>query len=103
MATTETASKEHYKAFENDTVPATFQFTANRVPDRPALRTLDGSAELTWGEYNDRVKRAAAKLASLGLKRGDTIALMLVNRPEFHIADSAAMHVGATPFSIYNT
>ncbi|HYZ28236.1 MAG TPA: long-chain fatty acid--CoA ligase, partial [Thermoleophilaceae bacterium] len=25
------------------------------------------------------------------------------NRPEFHVADAAAMHVGATPFSIYNT
>ena len=28
---------------------------------------------------------------------------MLVNRPEFHFADSAVMHLGATPFSIYNT
>ena len=28
---------------------------------------------------------------------------MLANRPEFHFADSAAMHLGATPFSIYNT
>ncbi len=28
---------------------------------------------------------------------------MLVNRPEFHVVDLAALHVGATPFSIYNT
>ena len=28
---------------------------------------------------------------------------MLTNRPEFHLADTAAMHVGATPFSVYNT
>ena len=28
---------------------------------------------------------------------------MLINRPEFHPVDSAAMHLGATPFSIYNT
>ena len=28
---------------------------------------------------------------------------MLTNRPEFHPVDSAAMHLGATPFSIYNT
>jgi long-subunit acyl-CoA synthetase (AMP-forming) len=94
---------EHYSALEKDTVPAAFQFTANRVPDRAALRTLDGSQELTWGEYNERVKRAAAGLASLGVKKGDTVAIMLVNRPEFHIVDSAAMHLGATPFSIYNT
>ena len=35
--------------------------------------------------------------------RGDTVALMLFNRPEFHFADAAVMHLGATPFSIYNT
>ena len=28
---------------------------------------------------------------------------MLTNRPEFHIVDLAAMHLGALPFSIYNT
>ena len=27
----------------------------------------------------------------------------MTNRPEFHIFDSAALHLGATPFSIYNT
>jgi long-subunit acyl-CoA synthetase (AMP-forming) len=29
--------------------------------------------------------------------------IMLTNRPEFHWFDSAALHLGATPFSIYNT
>jgi long-subunit acyl-CoA synthetase (AMP-forming) len=67
------------------------------------VRTLDGSTSITWGEYRDRVRNAAAGLASLGLEKGDTIGLMLTNRPEFHIADTAAMHLGATPFSIYNT
>ncbi len=28
---------------------------------------------------------------------------MLLNRPEFHLVDTAAIHVGATPFSVYNT
>jgi long-chain acyl-CoA synthetase len=28
---------------------------------------------------------------------------MLTNRPEFHWFDSAALHLGATPFSLYNT
>src|SRR4051812_2136278 len=103
MATQASEQKEHYKAFENDTVPGVFQFTAKRVPDRVALRTLDGSFEISWAEYNERVKRAAAGLAALGVGKGDTVAIMLVNRPEFHIVDAAAMHLGATPFSIYNT
>ena len=28
---------------------------------------------------------------------------MLLNRPEFHLVDTAALHLGATPFSVYNT
>ena len=47
--------------------------------------------------------RAAAGLAGLGLERGDELAIMLTNRPEFHWVDAAAMHLGATPFSVYNT
>ena len=58
---------------------------------------------LTWGELRDRVDALAGGLAELGLKRGDTLALMLSNRPEFHICDLAGMMIGATPFSIYNT
>jgi long-subunit acyl-CoA synthetase (AMP-forming) len=40
---------------------------------------------------------------SADVKRGDTVALMLVNRPEFNIADCGAMHLGAIAFSVYNT
>jgi long-subunit acyl-CoA synthetase (AMP-forming) len=103
MATQTSGTSEHYKTLEQDTVAGGFQFTAARVPERSALKTLDGSIDISWAEYNERVKRAAAGLAKLGVGKGDTIAVMLVNRPEFHIADAAAMHLGATAFSIYNT
>ena len=36
-------------------------------------------------------------------KHGDVVGFMLVNRPAFNLCDCAAMHVGATCFSIYNT
>ena len=39
----------------------------------------------------------------MGLRRGDTLGLMLVNRVEFHVVDAAAMLLGATPFSLYQT
>src|SRR3954452_13619221 len=100
---TQTSEQEHYKALEYPTVTAAFQFTATRVPERTALRTLDGSVDITWGEYNERLRNVAAGLAALGVRKGDTVALMMVNRPEFHIADSGVMHLGATPWSIYNT
>jgi long-subunit acyl-CoA synthetase (AMP-forming) len=80
-----------------------FQGTAAERPDEVALRTPGGALELTWRDYAGRVERIAAGLAGLGVARGDAVALMMLNRPEFALVDIAAMHLGATPFSIYNT
>jgi long-subunit acyl-CoA synthetase (AMP-forming) len=80
-----------------------FQITAAERPDQVALRTPGGTLEITYGEYAQRVERLAGGFAALGLGRGDTMALMLTNRPEFNLLDTAAFHLGATPFSIYNT
>src|SRR4026208_1238030 len=85
------------------TLCAAFQHTATRRPDPVALRPPDNSTAITWGEYADRVRKVAGGLAKLGISRGDTVAIMLTNRPEFHIVDTGVLHTGATPFSIYNT
>jgi len=80
-----------------------FQRSAAADPARVALRTPGGGVEITWAEYAGRVRRIAAGLAALGVRRGHTVALMMTNRPEFNLCDTAAMHLGATPFSVYNT
>jgi len=85
------------------TVCELFQLTAARHAERVALRTRGGELEITWQEYGQRVRALAAGLASLGLARGDTLALMLVSRPEFHLVDTAVLHLGAVPFSLYNS
>jgi long-chain acyl-CoA synthetase len=85
------------------TVAEAFQVTASAHPDRRALRTKGDEFSISWREYADKVRAVAAGLAGLGLERGGTMALMLTNRPEFHWFDAAAMHLGATPFSLYNT
>src|SRR3954447_19626411 len=102
---TETTDRERvtYKALQEPTMCAAFQVTASEFPDRVAIRTKGDEFSITWSDYADRVRKLAAGLAGLGLKRGDTIGLMLNNRPEFHLLDAAAMHLGATPYSIYNT
>src|SRR3954454_8782826 len=104
MATT-TSDRERvtYRALEESTMCGAFQVTAADNPDRVAIRTKEDEFSITWREYAERVRALAAGFAALGLGRGDTIGLMLSNRPEFHIADSAAMHLGATPYSVYNT
>jgi long-chain acyl-CoA synthetase len=77
--------------------------TSARLADHPALRSADGRIDWSWGEYWRRARAAAAALAGLGVHHADTVALWLTNRPEFHVADSGAMLLGAAPFSIYPT
>ena len=88
---------------DQPSIPAVFQATVARCPDRVALRTIDDSERLTWGDYATEVARVARGLADLGLSRGDTVAMLLSNRPAFHIVDVAALHLGATCLSIYPT
>ncbi|MFD4439464.1 AMP-dependent synthetase/ligase [Nocardia sp. NPDC058519] len=85
------------------TVPAAFQQTAALRPDQIALRTVGGTQEITWAEYATRVRALAAGLAKLGVRHGDAVGIMLTNRPEFNLIDTAALHLGAIPFSVYNT
>ncbi|WP_228000527.1 AMP-dependent synthetase/ligase [Nocardia australiensis] len=85
------------------TVPAAFQETVTLRPDQVALRTVGGTQEITWREYGERVRAIASGLAALGVGRGDTVGIMLTNRPEFNLIDTAALHLGAAPFSVYNT
>jgi long-chain acyl-CoA synthetase len=94
---------EAVEATRAATFAEAFQTTAERFADQVALRTPDGSVEVTFAEYAERVRRIAAGLAARGLGRGHTIALLTLNRPEFFICDTAALHVGATPFSVYAT
>jgi long-chain acyl-CoA synthetase len=80
-----------------------FQNTVARCGDQVALRTPGGQQEISWREYGERVRALAGGLASLGVRAGDTVGIMLLNRPEFALVDTAALHLGAVPFSIYNT
>src|SRR5215216_3962087 len=100
---TASAAEASSRAVGAATIAEAFRITAEDHPDRVAVRTKDDEVSLTWGALRDRVDALARGLHELGVRRGDTVALMLANRPEFHIADLAAMTLGATPFSIYPT
>lgn len=86
-----------------DTLVKGFFRTVDRYPDIVAARTSDGKVSLTWKEVYQRVEALAGGLWRIGVRHGDTVALMVKNRPEFLIADLAVICLGATPFSIYAT
>ncbi|MDA0166876.1 AMP-dependent synthetase/ligase [Solirubrobacter ginsenosidimutans] len=85
------------------TIAEAFRLTVEDHPDRIAVRTLHDETVYTWAQLREQVDALAGGLHRLGVRRGDTVALMISNRPEFMIADLAAMTLGATPFSIYLT
>ena len=94
---------ERPRALQAETMCEAFQLTAEEWADSPALRFKDSDYEASWRDYAETVKKRTAGLAKLGVGRGDTVGFMLVNRPALHLTDSAAMHLGATCFSVYNT
>ncbi len=67
---------------------------ASRDADRPAL-IFEGRTT-TWSGLVDRIRRVANHLLAWGIRPGDTVAIMLPNRPEFLEADAAARRIGAT-------
>lgn len=86
-----------------ETLPEAFQHIATVDPEAVALRTPGDTRTMTWGEYARQVREVAAGLAGLGIRRGDTVALMMANRVDFYPLEVGAQHLGATSFSVYNT
>ncbi len=78
-----------------------FHATVERLGDARAI--VAGKRETSWSELRAGAAAAAGGLASLGVGKGDTVALMLNNRPEFMALDLGAVTLGAVPFSIYQT
>jgi len=99
----QTSATPPRRALGAKTMTEAFRLTVEDLPDRVAVRTKDDEVSLTWSQLRNRVDALAGGLAQHGVGRGDTVALMLGNRPGFHIADLAVMTLGATPFSIYPT
>ncbi|HEV3047977.1 MAG TPA: long-chain fatty acid--CoA ligase [Solirubrobacteraceae bacterium] len=103
MASTTEARAGEPAGLAASTLAQAFRATAAERAGEVAIRTKQDEFSITWGELRERVDALAGGLAKLGVQRGDTVALMLSNRPEFHLCDLAAMMLGAAPFSLYTT
>jgi acyl-CoA synthetase (AMP-forming)/AMP-acid ligase II len=86
------------------TLPELLDRTAVRVPDEVAVRFfLDPRLPvpaLTWGELRERTRRFATALFQLGVRKGDRVAIMLPNCPEFLVAFYGALRIGAIPVNV---
>lgn len=84
-------------------VPDALQRTARRFPDGVAFRTVEDRIRLTWSQVVACVERWAAALSGVGVRHGETGAIMMVNCPQHLIVDLAITHLGAAATSIYLT
>ena len=66
---------------------------ADRYPDRPCL--VWGARVITYAELDERAARTAGGLAKLGIGRGDVVAVVLYNCPEFLELVFAVARLGA--------
>lgn len=88
-----------------ETLNAMFQMSVRKFPDSPALshRVAEEYRAITYGEMAEKVRTLASGMVALGVKKGDRIALISENRPEWAIADLAIMHIGAVVVAMFPT
>ena len=80
------------------TLVEAFEQSARAGGDRIALR---GTRSLTWSDYAAESERLAGGLAALGVGKGDTVAMLMPNCVEQFLVDTAALRLGAIPWSIF--
>jgi long-chain acyl-CoA synthetase len=87
------------------TVCEQLRTVAEDHPDAPAYSdpVEGGWATFTYAEARQRVLEIAAGFAALGLRPGEAVALMMVNRSEHVLADLGALHAGGVGCTVYST
>jgi long-chain acyl-CoA synthetase len=89
------------------TMPQVFQQQVTNHPSARAFyycRQRDRKwVEMTWKKYRDEVVALASWLSREGVEKGDRVAIMAANRPEWLISELAILWLGAVAVPIYAT
>ena len=79
---------------ERFTIPEIVEKSSERYASRPALALVGGEA-LLYRDLEPKTRRIAALLSLLGIKKGDTVALLSENRPEWGLSYFGIVRAGA--------
>ncbi|HLE96354.1 MAG TPA: long-chain fatty acid--CoA ligase [Candidatus Thermoplasmatota archaeon] len=91
---------------EGGTLPEQFQASLARNPDAPALAARSAAGgwdRWTYRELGEAVACLACGLLEAGVGRGDRVAILGPNSMAWHVADQAALHIGAVTVPLYDT
>ena len=86
-----------------DTPPKLLRYNARHYPRAIALREKEFGIwqSYSWADYQERVRRFALGLATLGVGRGAVVGLIGDNRPDWVYGEIAAHAVRAASLGIY--
>jgi long-chain acyl-CoA synthetase len=87
------------------TLPGRLALWAKQRGDKPALREKRFGIwhEIAWRDYFENVAATGLMLRKYGVGKGDHIAILSDNRPEWLYADLGAQGIGARSAGIYQT
>ena len=92
-------------AIHFDTLAEAFADQARKYDARPFLKDKNGGAwrDHSWRDLDDAASRLRTGLLALGLGRGDRIAILSENCPNWVVVDQAALGMGAAVVPLYTT
>ncbi|MBL7212342.1 MAG: AMP-binding protein [Desulfobacteraceae bacterium] len=93
-----------FGANEN-TVPLLFWRRVHEWADRTAMREKEFGIwkDISWGTYGEKAKYAGLGLFRLGLEKGDRVAIISENNPEWLYSDMGILAGGGVTVGIYPT
>lgn len=89
----------------SDTLPRTVFAQVRRLGEKTALRRKEKGIyqDISWNALGENLQLFGRALLALGLHRGDRVAIMAPNCPEWVYADLGAMACGARSVPVYHT
>ncbi len=86
-----------------DTLPKLLRENYRKAPNKVALQAKDRGIwkAYTWKDYYERVKWFCLGLKALGLQRGDKVAILGENKPEWYIAELGTQAGGGVTVGIF--
>jgi long-chain acyl-CoA synthetase len=90
---------------EIKTLPQALRALVQKQPDRIAMRMKEYGIwhDITWTQYHENVKKVAMGLHALGVKRGDHVAIVGENKPQWLFSAMGVMSLGGIFVGVYTT
>jgi len=95
---------EKYNLEKPDNISELFDNSVKKFPDRPCLGTKNEQGEYQWITYREmgrRIDNFRGGLASIGVRRGDAVAIICNNSVEWAIGHFAVAGLGAVYVPMY--